>query len=66
VGLVPDYVVQSLIDAGEVQTTLDDWKLSIFGTRMFMLYMPNRHPTRAMSTFIDFVLAKARSETPAG
>ena len=60
VGLVPDYVVQSLIDTGQVQTTLDDWKLSIFGTRMFMLYMPNRHPTRAMSTFIDFVLARVR------
>ena len=64
VGLVPDYVVQSLIDAGEVQTTLDDWKLSIFGTRMFMLYMPNRHPTRAMSAFIDFVLARARGAAP--
>ncbi len=61
VGLVPDYVVQSLIDAGQVQTTLDDWKLSIFGTRMFMLYMPNRHPTRAMSAFIEFVLARARA-----
>ena len=60
VGLVPDYVVQSLIDAGEVLTTLDDWKLSIFGTRLFMLYMPNRHPTRATSTFIDFMLEQAR------
>lgn len=60
VGLVPDYVVQSLIDSGEVVTALDDWKLSIFGTRMVMLYMPNRHPTRAASTFVDFILARAR------
>lgn len=60
VGLVPDYVVQSLIDSGEVLTALDDWKLSIFGTRMVMLYMPNRHPTRAASTFVDFVLTRAR------
>ncbi|MBH2015556.1 MAG: LysR family transcriptional regulator [Burkholderiales bacterium] len=66
VGLVPDYVVQSLIDAGEVLTTLDDWKLSIFGTRLFMLYMPNRHPTRAASTFIDFALERARARLPAG
>lgn len=66
VGLVPDYVVQSLIDAGEVLTTLDDWKLSIFGTRLFMLYMPNRHPTRATSTFIDFALERARALVPEG
>ena len=66
VGLVPDYVVQSLIDTGEVLTTLDDWKLSIFGTRLFMLYMPSRHPTRAMSTFIDFALERARALVPEG
>src|SRR3989344_5120364 len=42
VGLVPDYVVQDAVSSGEVLTTLDDWRLSIFGTQMFMLYMPNR------------------------
>ncbi|MFT3859500.1 MAG: LysR family transcriptional regulator [Aquabacterium sp.] len=60
IGLVPDYVVQDAVDRGEVVTSLDDWKLSIFGTRMFMLYMPNRHHTRAASTFIEFMLDKAR------
>lgn len=60
VGLVPDYVVQDAVDDGAVVTCLDDWKLSIFGTRMFMLYMPNRHHTRAASTFIEFMLDKAR------
>jgi DNA-binding transcriptional LysR family regulator len=66
VGLVPDYVVADAVAAGQVQTALDDWKLSIFGTRMFMLYMPNRHHTRAASTFIDFMLAQARGEVPPG
>ena len=61
VGLVPDYVVQDAVDAGEVFTALNDWKLSIFGTRMFMLYMPNRHHTRAASTFIEFMLDQARA-----
>jgi len=68
VGLVPDYVVQDAVQSGEILTALDAWRLSIFGTQMFMLYMPNRHQTRAARTFIDFVLAKAsaarsRSET---
>lgn len=60
VGLVPDYVVSDLVAQGEVLTTLDEWTLSIFGTRMMMLYMPNRHHTRAASTFIDYVLDQTR------
>ncbi|HTH59064.1 MAG TPA: LysR family transcriptional regulator [Paraburkholderia sp.] len=60
VGVVPDYVVQDDIRRGDVVTALDAWRLSIFGTRMYMVYMPNRHHTRAASTFIDFIVARAR------
>ncbi len=60
IGLVPDYVVQEDVRKGDVATTLDDWRLSIFGTQMFMLYMPNRQHTRAIRTFIDFVLERVR------
>jgi DNA-binding transcriptional LysR family regulator len=66
VGIVPDYVVADAVTDGRVLTILNDWKLSIFGTRMFMLYMPNRHHTRAASAFIDFVLAQARGLKAAG
>jgi len=60
IGLVPDYVVQEDVRRGAVVTTLDDWQLSIFGTQMFMLYMPNRQHTRTTRTFIDFILERAR------
>lgn len=60
VGLVPDYTVRDLLEAGTVVTALDAWRLSIFGTRMHLLYMPNRHHTRAMATFIDYVLRRAQ------
>ncbi len=60
-GLVPDYTVRDLVQAGTVVTALDAWRLSIFGTRMHLLYMPNRHHTRAMATFIDYVLERARA-----
>jgi DNA-binding transcriptional LysR family regulator len=63
VGLVPDYVVQDAVTKGKILTALDDWKLSIFGTHMFMLYMPNRHHTRAASTFIEYILDKGRHES---
>jgi DNA-binding transcriptional LysR family regulator len=62
VGLVPDYVVKEDMLRGDVITTLDEWRLSIFGTQMYLLYMPNRHHTRAMSTFIEFTLEQARHE----
>ncbi|RZL94653.1 MAG: LysR family transcriptional regulator [Variovorax sp.] len=66
IGLVPDYVVQEDIRRGAVVTTLDDWRLSIFGTKMFMLYMPNRQHTRASRTFIDFILERARGTVAGG
>ena len=59
VGLVPDYVVHDDVQRGAVMTALDPWRLSIFGTHMYMLYMPNRHHTRAAATFIDFILQQA-------
>jgi DNA-binding transcriptional LysR family regulator len=59
IGLVPDYVVQDVIASGEVVTALDDYRLSIFGTHMYLLYLPSRRQTRAVRTCIDFLLAKA-------
>ncbi|MEJ8838296.1 LysR family transcriptional regulator [Ramlibacter sp. AN1133] len=61
VGIVPDYVVKDAVASGEVLTALDDHRLSIFGTSMYLLYMPDRHQIRAVRTCIDFLLEKARS-----
>ncbi len=61
VGILPDYVVEEDVRRGHVLTALDDWRLRIFGDRMFMLYMPNRHHTRATATFIEYVLERARA-----
>ena len=59
-GIVPDYVVKDAVASGEVVTTLDDYRLSIFGTNMYLLYMPDRHQIRAVRTCIEFLLEKAR------
>jgi DNA-binding transcriptional LysR family regulator len=61
IGLVPDYVVHDVIASGQVLTALNDYRLSIFGTNMYLLYLPNRHQTRAVRTCIDFLMDKARS-----
>ncbi|HEX7638199.1 MAG TPA: LysR substrate-binding domain-containing protein, partial [Burkholderiaceae bacterium] len=61
VGIVPDYVVKADIAAGRAVSALDDWSLSIFGTRLWLLRMPDRYLTQATRALIDFVLEKARS-----
>ncbi len=64
VGIVPDYVTEEDVRRGDVTTLFDDWRLSIFGTHMYMLYMPNQHQTRAASALIEFVLERARAQHP--
>ncbi len=61
VGVVPDYVVRQDIADGRVVTVLDDWRLSIYGTRMFLLRMPGRYETLAVRTLIDFIIERTRA-----
>jgi DNA-binding transcriptional LysR family regulator len=63
VGVVPDYVVADAVADGRIRTILNDWRLSIFGSRMFMLYMPNRHHTRAASALMGFILQQVQGQT---
>ncbi len=60
VGLVPRYVVAQDIAEGRVIVGLKQLRLSIFGTRLFLLRMPDRYQTQAVRTFIDFVVEKSR------
>jgi len=63
VGLVPDYVIAQDLAERHVKTALDDWRLSVFGTRMFLLRLPGRYQTLAIRTLIDFIVQKARAWT---
>jgi len=63
VGIVPDYVFDEELRNAEVVAALSEWRLSIFGTHMYMLYMPGRHRTKAATTFIDFMLVKAKASS---
>ncbi|NYE23562.1 LysR family transcriptional regulator [Pigmentiphaga litoralis] len=58
-GLLPDYTIAQDILDGRVVNVLDPWRFSVFGTRMFLLRMPDRYQTQAARTLIDFVVAKA-------
>ena len=64
-GLLLWWSARAEVERGEVVTTLRDWRLSIFGNNMYLLWMPNRHQTKAVRTMIDFLLERAEVERPA-
>ena len=59
-GLVPDYVIDKEVAEARAVTALHDWRLSVFGTRMYLLRMPGRYQTLAVRTLIDYVVNRAR------
>ncbi|WP_144637008.1 LysR family transcriptional regulator [Bordetella genomosp. 13] len=65
-GLLPDYVVREDLARGDMIRVLPEWRLSIYGRSMFMLYMPNRHHPRAIATMIDYLLECARGAACTG
>ena len=62
IGIVPDYLMSNEIEKGQVVTTLDEWNMSIFGTEIFLLYMPNIYHTKATSVFIEYLLDRTQQE----
>jgi len=60
VGVLPDYIVRDDIYNGKLVTALDDWRLSIYGQAIYLLYMPNRHQPLALSLMIDYIVTKAQ------
>ena len=58
VGIVPHYVVEDLIETGQVVTSMRDYDLTLDQTRMYLLYTPNRYQSRAIRTLIDFLSDK--------
>ncbi|MEQ6436886.1 LysR substrate-binding domain-containing protein [Comamonas sp. w2-DMI] len=57
-GLVPDYVIRPHIESGEAVQALAGHRFSIDRNHMYLMYTPNRHQSRAMVTFIDFLTDK--------
>jgi hypothetical protein len=52
------------VASGEVLLALQEYRLSIFGSHMYLMYLPGRHQTRAVRTCIDFLMAKAGHGAP--
>lgn len=67
VGVVPDYMVREPLQRGElVQLPFTPGSLDFLSTHKYLLYMPTRYQTRAITTLIDFLLDKARQQQGVG
>jgi Transcriptional regulator len=60
VGLLPEYMLREDFADGRLVRALEQWDLSIFGSNVYMLYMPNRHHPRALSMLMDHITTKAQ------
>ncbi|TWG88663.1 LysR family transcriptional regulator [Cupriavidus gilardii J11] len=66
VGLVPQYMVaKDLADGTLLRLPLPAQDLAFLRTTMYLLYMPARYQTRAVTTLIAFLQDKARAAMPA-
>lgn len=63
VAVVPRYMVAAELASGALERLpLPAGSLDFLATRQYLLYMPSRYQTRAISTLIDFLREKAAAE----
>ncbi|MDR0226538.1 MAG: LysR family transcriptional regulator [Burkholderiaceae bacterium] len=63
VAVVPRYMVAAELASGALQRLpLPPGSLDFLATRQYLLYMPSRYQTRAITTLIDFLREKAAAE----
>lgn len=63
VAVVPRYMVAAELASGALERLpLPPGSLDFLATRQYLLYMPARYQTRAISTLIDFLREKAAAE----
>lgn len=63
VAVVPHYMVAAELASGALERLpLPPGSLDFLATRQYLLYMPSRYQTRAITTLIDFLREKAAAE----
>ena len=63
VGIVPEYMVREPLQRGAlVRLPLAPGSLDFLSSNRYLLYMPTRYRSRAITTLIDFLLGKAQQQ----
>lgn len=64
IGLFPVYAVGPELAAGTLLRLLPDYRISVFGSRLYMLTMPNRYQTMATRYLLTFLKTELQAIWP--
>ncbi|MBV8273493.1 MAG: LysR family transcriptional regulator [Cupriavidus sp.] len=64
VGIFPYYAVGTELAGGTLASLLDDYRISAFGSKLYMLTMPNRYQTMATRYLLTFLKTELQAIWP--
>jgi DNA-binding transcriptional LysR family regulator len=64
IGIFPVYAIGLELAAGKLVPLLSDYRVSVFGSRLYMLTLPNRYQTMATRYLLTFLKTELRALWP--
>lgn len=64
IGIFPLYAIGPELEQGALQPLLGDYRISVFGSKLYMLTMPNRYQTMATRYLLTFLKAELQAIWP--
>lgn len=64
IGIFPLYAIGPELEAGVLSPVLPDYRVSVFGSRLYMLTMPNRYQTMATRCLLTFLKTELQAVWP--
>ncbi|WP_041681892.1 MULTISPECIES: LysR family transcriptional regulator [Cupriavidus] len=64
IGILPIYAIGAELESGALVSLLSDYRISVFGSRLYMLTMPNRYQTLATRYLLNFLKTELQAVWP--
>jgi len=64
IGIFPIYAVGAEVESGTLVRLLDDYHISVFGSRLYMITMPNRYQAMATRCLLNFLKTELQAVWP--
>ncbi|MCY1208821.1 HTH-type transcriptional regulator ArgP [compost metagenome] len=64
IGILPIYAIGAELDSGALVPLLCDYRISVFGSKLYMLTMPNRYQTLATRYLLNFLKTELQAVWP--
>ncbi|WP_432261579.1 LysR family transcriptional regulator [Cupriavidus sp. TMH.W2] len=64
IGILPIYAIGAELGSGALVPLLSDYRISVFGSKLYMLTMPNRYQTLATRYLLNFLKTELQAVWP--